>query len=145
MTTKYCSACEQTLIVGVNWTEAQKGKSTYKCNSCRAEYQRKYHEDNKEVRNEAQKIRYYNNREAMLANQREYWVNKKYGLTIEEYEDILQNDCAICGATEDMVLDHCHTTGDVRGCLCRTCNAGLGLFKDNAETVKKAEAYLRGN
>jgi hypothetical protein len=39
-------------------------------------------------------------------------------------------------------LDHCHKTGFVRGCLCRSCNTGIGYFKDNVETLQKAIDYL---
>lgn len=45
--------------------------------------------------------------------------------------------CLLCGKPVDMsikgelVVDHCHTTGRVRGALHRSCNAGLGKM-DNA-------------
>lgn len=38
--------------------------------------------------------------------------------------------------------DHCHKTGVVRGITCRTCNQGLGSFKDNPETLVRAAIYL---
>lgn len=54
--------------------------------------------------------------------------------------------CAICEAalTEDNQpqLDHCHTTSIVRGVLCRNCNLGLGMFKDNTEYLGRAIEYL---
>lgn len=40
------------------------------------------------------------------------------------------------------VVDHCHTTGKVRGILCSNCNAILGLALDRPEILKRAADYL---
>lgn len=53
--------------------------------------------------------------------------------------------CAICSTAiegKNACLDHCHRSGVVRGWLCRTCNMGLGLFKDNTDIMSKAAIYL---
>ncbi len=50
--------------------------------------------------------------------------------------------CAICKSPEKLVIDHCHSTGVVRGLLCNTCNIGLGHFKDEVSRMKSAIAYL---
>jgi hypothetical protein len=52
--------------------------------------------------------------------------------------------CAICQkATAKLVLDHCHTTGKVRGVLCQPCNHALApLEQDEAVVIRMAE-YLR--
>jgi hypothetical protein len=54
--------------------------------------------------------------------------------------------CAICKRDEDtagtLCLDHCHTTGEIRGLLCTDCNLGLGRFKDSPENLKAASEYL---
>ncbi len=34
-----------------------------------------------------------------------------------------QTECCHCGAEGRLNLDHCHTTGRVRGMLCQSCNA----------------------
>lgn len=41
--------------------------------------------------------------------------------------------------------DHNHATGAFRGWLCRRCNTGIGLLKDNIDLLLKAVAYLRKN
>lgn len=72
-------------------------------------------------------------------------LKKKYGLTLEAYEALLaeqEGSCFICHSEEDLVVDHDHDTGDVRGILCRKCNSGLGMFKDNPELLTKAAEYL---
>lgn len=77
---------------------------------------------------------------------------RKYGLTIERYNEMLEEQdggCAICQtkiAAKDrdhMFVDHCHATGVVRGLLCRVCNMVLGMFKDNPDRFDSAAAYLR--
>lgn len=53
--------------------------------------------------------------------------------------------CAICGtapAGQALALDHCHDTGKIRGLLCKHCNLGLGLFKDDTTLLTKAREYL---
>ncbi len=81
---------------------------------------------------------------------------KKYGITVEEYDRMFEAQrglCAICGHPETTIdarygkmrmlsVDHCHTTGKVRGLLCGHCNIGLGSFKDDASLLAHAITYL---
>lgn len=56
-----------------------------------------------------------------------------------------QSKCPICQSShliDDMVIDHNHQTGKVRGLLCNDCNAGIGLLKDNTANLKRAIEYL---
>lgn len=73
---------------------------------------------------------------------------EKYGLTGDQYESLLAlqgSKCAIC--KDDFVvtphIDHCHSTGKVRGLLCSTCNTALGKFKDDVEVLTSAITYLQ--
>jgi hypothetical protein len=61
------------------------------------------------------------------------------------------NACAVCGgqmvrgdglANEGMVLDHCHTSGYIRGFAHQRCNKGLGLFVDSPAALRQAAEYL---
>jgi hypothetical protein len=85
-------------------------------------------------------------------------LKRVYGITVDDYYKMLANQnggCAICGskvasarrrkyvATEMFFVDHCHSTGKVRGLLCGTCNRGLGYFKDSPELLSNAIAYLK--
>ena len=73
-------------------------------------------------------------------------VRRDYNLSPEEYETFLteqDNKCQICETREPpLAIDHCHDTGKVRGLLCRKCNLGLGMFKDDFKLVSKAASYL---
>lgn len=57
-------------------------------------------------------------------------------------KDMLSDCCEICGSTSGLCWDHCHETDQFRGTLCLTCNAALGLFKENKRTLLAAIAYL---
>ena len=52
--------------------------------------------------------------------------------------------CAICKRKFDKTpcVDHCHSTGKVRGLLCRKCNIGLGFCRDDSNLMRAATAYL---
>ena len=75
-----------------------------------------------------------------------------YGLLFDELE-ILYNtpECECCGQELDQFgdsrtgvnIDHCHTTGKVRGALCWSCNVGIGHLNDNLAGVENAYNYLR--
>lgn len=55
-------------------------------------------------------------------------------------KDIKQ--CVICGIEGKLVVDHNHTTNEVRGLLCNHCNLGLGNFKDDPMLLEFAAQYL---
>lgn len=74
----------------------------------------------------------------------------RYGITIPEYDKMLKeqgNRCKICEDEnkngEHFCVDHCHTSGKIRGLLCARCNKALGKFKDNIKILEKAIQYLK--
>jgi hypothetical protein len=62
--------------------------------------------------------------------------------------------CAVCGTGLDRrkaseadrdrmaVIDHCHSSGQVRGMLCHPCNVALGHMKDDPARLRAAADYL---
>lgn len=78
-----------------------------------------------------------------------YRVKKEYGLTVEQVDKIAatqDNKCAICndllGSLHHVQIDHCHTTGKIRGLLCINCNWLLGKSRDDPSLLRAAAAYL---
>lgn len=71
-------------------------------------------------------------------------IKRLYGLSLSEYENLLNSPCAICGAQAE-VVDHCHKTGRVRSGLCNKCNRMLGHVNDDPALLHKAADYLLSN
>jgi hypothetical protein len=80
---------------------------------------------------------------------REGHLKRKYGITLDDYERMLEAQggvCFICKKPrpEDRTLhvDHDHATGEIRGLLCFRCNNALGDFDDDYELLQNAADYL---
>lgn len=82
---------------------------------------------------------------------RKYRLSSKYGITPEQYDQMAadQGDrCWICRTDDPKTphgfwhIDHCHTTGILRGLLCHGCNIGIGNFYDNPECLIRAAEYI---
>ena len=81
-------------------------------------------------------------------------LKKAYGITLNQYNDMLSKQngkCMIClvdnngfynNKQKAFAVDHCHTTGKIRGLLCNDCNVGIGLLKDNIDLLNNAIKYL---
>lgn len=85
----------------------------------------------------------------------ERYYKREYHISLDDYLNMAEKQnyvCAICGKpnfpmgvkhTGCLVVDHDHTSGEVRGLLCHNCNRALGLLQENALTVYKAYTYLQ--
>jgi Autographiviridae endonuclease VII len=71
----------------------------------------------------------------------------RYGISLADYNAMhaRQNGrCAICGTAEEkLVVDHNHTTGQVRELLCHLCNAMIGCAREDIAILTSAVAYLQ--
>lgn len=70
-----------------------------------------------------------------------YQPTRLYGLSDNEVSQIRSQICEVCGATPTQI-DHDHTTGRVRGALCRQCNIALGILQDDLERIAALGRYL---
>lgn len=77
---------------------------------------------------------------------------REYGVCKVKYEELLLaqgGSCAICKTKfsnsryNKLSIDHCHTTGKVRGLLCNNCNTAIGLLKESIHRLEAAKEYLQ--
>ena len=89
-------------------------------------------------------------KEERKIDQRIRYLFKKYGITLEQYNEILQKQdgkCLICKFPAKffkrcLAVDHDHRTGVIRGLLCNRCNRQLGWFESCEDAIKE---YLYKN
>jgi|DEB0MinimDraft_6_1074348.scaffolds.fasta_scaffold92430_2 hypothetical protein len=113
---------------------------------CKECYRTRQREKWSQLSIEKRRERKNNNKCSTPEWHREYKLKTKYGLTTEDFSSMIleQNSCCkICNQHMDNPqVDHCHTTGKVRGLLCRACNTSLGLLKENPETLRNMISYI---
>jgi hypothetical protein len=134
------------------WSEKNKEKIT----SLKKQY---YNLKKKEIL-QNQRKRYLENRDEISLRSKKCKLRSKYfpHLSIDKawdtYQQLLHNQggvCAICHQPEVKIdkqrgtlcilaVDHCHTTGTVRGLLCFRCNTNLGWFETMSD---KFSNYLK--
>lgn len=95
-------------------------------------------------------------RERGRASNRKTILRRKYGLTPEQFkqmEDAQDGRCAGCQSlgsaygdvTRRLSVDHCHSTGVIRGLLCNICNLSLGKLGDSPATLRRLADYLENH
>lgn len=86
-------------------------------------------------------------------NPRARHLLKKYGITEDDYQALLQKQKGLCGCCgrsatlfrQRLSVDHDHKTGEIRGLLCIFCNRYvIGRYRrsDGTTILQKAIAYL---
>jgi hypothetical protein len=85
-------------------------------------------------------------RDRLHGGSRNYHLQRRYGITAADADAMFEAQdglCAICRERPAEHIDHDHLTGQVRGMLCSCCNQGLGSFRDRADVMAAAMAYLQ--
>lgn len=129
---KICAHC------GSNFNY-KSSKKKYCNKSCAASAYHLVHRDRRKLKSKAQR----------LANPRKIKDRKlkdRYGISIEQYEEMVNNQagrCKICHAEAKLHVDHDHVSGHVRGLLCNGCNRGIGYFSENSDALENAATYIR--
>ena len=82
---------------------------------------------------------------------------KNYNLTVPERNAMVEeqkHECSLCNrkiyigsvqkfGANTAVVDHCHTTGKVRGILCSHCNQAMGMLNEDISTLENMIEYLK--
>ena len=85
----------------------------------------------------------------MLQLENDYQI-KKYGITPEQYNEMYDKQhgcCNICDRHQSefkqrLIVEHCHTTGKVRGLVCHNCNTILGHAHDDIQILLNAIKHI---
>lgn len=136
---KKCPKClEDKPLSEFHKDTASKDGLRYHCRQCSNQTAKEHYEKNKE-------------------RSRPRAIERTYGITIEDYNNLLDqqnNCCAICREEskdgKSLHIDHDHSCCPgrkscgkcVRQLLCGHCNSMLGYAKDNIETLEAAKKYL---
>lgn len=135
ITTKICTQCKLSKSLSMfHNSNGPKGGPLHKqarCKSCNSIKTKQWNK---------------NNREKYLANTRNLNLKRLYGMSLLVYEIMKEEQhglCAICKREADLVVDHDHRTGTVRGLLCQSCNRGMGMLGE--DNLQSAMAYVQAN
>ena len=163
----YCKDCEKKLVNEHYYNNRERlnklncernrekyGKDKLKCRTCKiikpnTAFSISEKSANGYLRRCKECTDYYNTNKQRL--QKDYILKTNYGIDINHFEKMLefQNySCEICKMHQDdmtgpLCVDHCHTTGEVRGLLCFRCNASIGKFEDDINLLTNAINYLQ--
>ena len=73
-------------------------------------------------------------------------LKMRYGITLAQYEELCdaqRGRCLVCkDDNERLVVDHCHTSGKIRGLVCGPCNLALGQAKNDPARLVALAKYL---
>lgn len=157
METKVCSKCQ--IEKDLNFfmkDKSTKSGYTYDCKECRKIKDTKWRKDNpdkikkKNSERKDERRDFYQSERGVSSSRRTH-LKMKYGIELETYEKMYQEQnqlCLICQQPEQrtrntfLAVDHCHETNVVRGLLCSHCNRALGLFRDSVKILQSAINYL---
>lgn len=84
-------------------------------------------------------------KECVAPGNRDRAIQRKYGITSADYDAMAAaqgGNCACCGESAKLVIDHCHKSGKVRALLCDRCNRLLGVADDQPDLLRAALAFL---
>ena len=86
------------------------------------------------------------------------WAQKlaqRFGITPDDYYRMLADQggvCKLCGSAETnhyrgkvrrLSVDHCHSSGVIRGLLCTLCNVCIGAARDDVDLMARMIEYVR--
>jgi hypothetical protein len=127
------------------------------CRTCKSEYMQGYSQTDRgrEVKKRATVRTLQRDAGYGKTNLQKYHLRRTYGIDVADYDRMFRSQggvCLICnepetallrGKVRSLAVDHCHTSGKIRGLLCNACNNLLRCAKDDEATLLSAVEYLR--
>lgn len=110
----------------------------------RKDYYRRHRTTCKKCINKRNRSNHVKRKDSDSTYTKKFQVKYKFGIDFAQYQSIYaehDHKCAICGSNKYLGLDHCHSTGKIRGVLCIVCNTRLNAVEDKAYRTL-AEEYL---
>ncbi len=156
--TRVCTGCKvEKNVVDFYFRKTNpRTNASYQCKECEnkknKEYQRKLRKEQPKKIEEYQKD--FNRKNPKSSKDKSY--KSKYGISLEQAVKMLEQQFGLCANRacgkeiffytdkRNLVanIDHCHTTGKVRGILCTSCNLTLGLLENKNKVLGLTE-YLQ--
>jgi len=154
---KLCTTCglEKDLVeFGRNQSKGKLFGHRNKCRECRKVEHKKWTQTPEwRARNRHWKRAQYAKRKRNPDAFLEFQIRQcGYSITVSQYREMEEKQlglCALCGGTNKdgkrLFVDHDHKTGVVRGLLCKSCNAAIGMLCDRVpDWLNRVTEYLRG-
>lgn len=130
---KTCNTCSQTREEACFHKRASSRDGLqHKCKDC----QKKWLDEHRDAQRKAwRKFRKSNH------------FRLRYGISNEDYAAMVEAQagrCLICREVPEdpLRVDHCHSSGVVRGLLCDPCNRGLAQFDELLDALAEAVRYV---
>lgn len=156
METKKCKKCSKEKNILDFYLLKKTGYRWGKCNDCHSEYLRRWRKKNPGLYEAIVNRNRIKCKDSIKESQKKYRIKYperlkdrklklRYRISLLEYSEILKKqnaECAICHKKNKLFVDHDHSSGEVRGLLCNTCNLGLGYFYNDNSLLKSAIKYI---
>lgn len=144
ITNKICSSCKEEKHITA-FSPREDGADGFR-NSCR-----KCRSESCELTRNKENRKLYNS-EYYTSKARERHLRHKFGITLDQYEELLnrqENCCAVCKRHKDnfktnLAVDHDHITGEIRGLLCTHCNRYHVGRHRNGDLLRNIASYVEG-
>lgn len=147
-------------VCSAGFTPSQIGSQVYCSRGCRVEGSRirlkeRYQQEPGLAERTRERSRQWRERNPGWAKENDLRKHllRKFQITLEEFraiESAQDGRCAICRRApgegidaKRLAVDHNHDSGAIRGLLCRHCNTGIGLFREDAGVMDRAAYYVR--
>ena len=148
-----CTKCNQNKETSEFHKDKKKTNGlTSWCKDCRNKARaEKYWKEPESQRKRSQDYRKTLTQEQRYISNRNTKLKQAYGLThkqVEEMKRLQEYKCYVCSCNEleagskGLVVDHNHTTGQIRKLLCSPCNTALGLLREDKNIFTSLIKYI---